>query len=92
MVPLEVAVALTRDMEEVVSLTASDSTPIASSTYAVNYLFEKRWPRYILKVPWYRYSLLTLKSTAVPVLGTDFKKYRLVTRYFSDVSSTYCVT
>ena len=42
-------------------------------------LSTQRWPRYISKVPRYRFSLLTLKSIAVPVLGVDAKKDRLGT-------------
>jgi len=36
----------------------------------------QRWARYKIKVPRYRYSVLALKSTSVPVLETFFIKYR----------------
>jgi len=36
----------------------------------------QRWVRYKIKIPRYRYSVMVLKSTSVPVLGTFFKKYR----------------
>ena len=41
--------------------------------------YGQRWPRYVSKVPRYRYVLLTLQSTTVSLLGTNFKKYRLGT-------------